>query len=287
MQFAVQRAIVEHEHVALELESHATLADGTVYHNVYCFLFKLRGGRIVATREHANTACAAAVLPPRSWSGGAVTRGGMQLRMKAAVFLGPRHLEVRSDVSRPRIDAHEVLVQVHACGICGSDLHIYRVQTASTDAMRQSGTLLIDAEGHAVPGHEFSGVIVEAGAEVTGYRVGDRVAGATGGGGMAEYMPVPAHALQLVHVPDNVSFEEAATVDPLAAALQMVRLARVAPDEHVVVFGVGIIGLGVIQVLRALGRMPVTSLRSTCRKRVWRWHERWARRRRSTRPANR
>jgi threonine dehydrogenase-like Zn-dependent dehydrogenase len=78
------------------------------------------------------------------------------------------------------------------------------------------------------------------------------VVGVTGGGGFAEYVPVPVNPFQIAHMPDNVSFEEAATTEPLADSLQMVRLANVQPGENVVVFGVGIIGLGVIQALRAL-----------------------------------
>jgi threonine dehydrogenase-like Zn-dependent dehydrogenase len=103
-----------------------------------------------------------------------------------------------------------------------------------------------------IPGHEYSGVVHKVGANVAGYAVGDRVVGVTGGGGFAEYVPVPVNPFQIAHMPDNVSFEEAATTEPLADSLQMVRLAAVQPGENVVVFGVGIIGLGVIQALRAL-----------------------------------
>lgn len=171
--------------------------------------------------------------------------------MRAAVFHGAGRIEMRPDVARPRAGSGEVLVQVAACGICGSDLHIYRVQSPSAEAMYY-GTLRTDADGRRIIGHEYSGVIVELGAGVAGFQVGDRVVGVTAGGGMADHVPVPATPYQLVRIPDEVSFEEAATTEPMADALQMVRKAAVQPGENVVVFGVGIIGLGVVQALQTL-----------------------------------
>ena len=167
--------------------------------------------------------------------------------MQAAVFRDPGRIEVRSDVAKPEPGADEVLVRVEMCGICGSDMHLYR-----TNAHRGPGLLRVTAEGYEIPGHEYSGVIERVGARVTGWQAGDRVVGVTGGGAFAEWVPVPVNPWQLVRIPEGVSFDEAATTEPLADALQMVRLAQVAPGENVVVFGVGIIGLGVIQTLRAL-----------------------------------
>jgi threonine dehydrogenase-like Zn-dependent dehydrogenase len=168
--------------------------------------------------------------------------------MKAAVFHGPGHIEVRSDVAEPRAGAGEVLVEVQACGICGSDLHLYR-----TNAHRHSGGVLrIDPDGREIPGHEYAGTIVALGEGVQGWRVGERVVGVTGGGGFAERVPVPVNPFQIARMPEGLSFEEAATTEPLADGLQLVRKAAPQPGENVVVYGVGIIGLGVIQALRAL-----------------------------------
>ena len=166
--------------------------------------------------------------------------------MKAAIFHDPYIMTVRDDVPIPEPAAQEVVVEVAACGICGSDLHLYR-----TNAHRGPSVLRATAHGE-IPGHEYAGVIHAVGAGVTGYSIGDRVVGVTGGGGFAEYVPVPVNPFQLAHMPDNVAFEEAATTEPLADSLQMVRLAAIQPGENIVVFGVGIIGLGVIQALRAL-----------------------------------
>ena len=166
--------------------------------------------------------------------------------MKAAVFLDPGRIEVRSDVSAPVPVPGEVLVRVKACGICGSDMHLYR-----TNAHRGPSLLKVSPEGFEIPGHEYSGVIEAVDSGVDGFKAGDRVVGVTGGGAFAELVTVPVNAFQLARVPDNVSFEEAATSEPLADAIQIVRLAEVTEGENIVVFGVGIIGLGVIQVLRA------------------------------------
>jgi threonine dehydrogenase-like Zn-dependent dehydrogenase len=168
--------------------------------------------------------------------------------MKAAVFHDPGHIEVRDDIAEPKPGPGEVLVEVHACGICGSDLHLYR-----TNAHRDSGGVLrVDPEGREIPGHEYAGIIVELGEGVRDWRVGERVVGVTGGGGFAQRVPVPVNVFQLARMPEGLTFEEAATTEPLADGLQMVRKAAPQAGEHVVVYGVGIIGLGVIQALRAL-----------------------------------
>jgi threonine dehydrogenase-like Zn-dependent dehydrogenase len=146
----------------------------------------------------------------------------------------------------PSIAANEVLVRVAACGICGSDLHMYRTNTHRDLLVRRTEA------GQEIPGHEFAGVIARTGNDVSDYRVGERVVG-VGMGGMADYVPVPVNPFQLARIPDGVSFEEAATTEPLADGLQMLRLARPQPGENIVVFGLGIIGLGVLQALKAQG----------------------------------
>ncbi|ARS27274.1 zinc-dependent alcohol dehydrogenase [Sphingomonas sp. KC8] len=168
--------------------------------------------------------------------------------MKAANYVDPGKIEMRADATRPTPAPGEVLVAVEACGICGSDLHMYRNDSYRDRLARKT------PEGYEVPGHEFAGRIAELGEGVSGWTVGEKVVGVTGfGGGMSEYVTVPVNPYQLVRMPDGVSFIEAATTEPMADGLQMVRKAAIREAENIVVFGVGIIGLGVIQAIRAQG----------------------------------
>lgn len=171
--------------------------------------------------------------------------------MRAADFLDPGQIAFRPDAARPEPAAGEVLVRVKACGICGSDLHMYRDNSYRESLVRRT------AEGIEIPGHEFAGVIETLGEGVTGWEIGQRVVGVTGmGGGMADFVTVPVNPFQLVPVPQGVDWDLAATTEPLADGLQMVRKAEIRADENVVVFGVGIIGLGVIQAIHARGIEP-------------------------------
>jgi len=162
--------------------------------------------------------------------------------MKAAVYCGPRDIQVK-DVATPGIKANEILVKVHACGICGSDLHAYRIGMFEESLGRPLDEGLI-------MGHEFSGEVVEAGSEVEKFQVGDRVTGG-GMGGFAEFISVAVDAKRPHLLPDTVSFEEGAMMEPLATSVHAVGLAKPTDGETVVILGVGIIGLGCIQVIRA------------------------------------
>ena len=73
--------------------------------------------------------------------------------MKAAVYHGVKNITVE-DISEPKIEPGAVIIKVHSCGICGSDIHTYERGGARADGR--------------VPGHEFSGDVVEVGAGVTG-----------------------------------------------------------------------------------------------------------------------
>ena len=171
--------------------------------------------------------------------------------MRAADFLDPGQIVFRPDAARPEPAAGEVLVRVKACGICGSDLHMYRDNSYRQKLVRRM------ADGIEIPGHEFAGVIEALGEGVEGWEIGQSVVGVTGmGGGMADFVTVPVNPYQLVPVPEGVDWDLAATTEPLADGLQMVRKAEIRADENVVVFGVGIIGLGVIQAIHARGIAP-------------------------------
>jgi len=189
--------------------------------------------------------------------------------MKALVLQAYNEL-VYTDVPEPDMGPTDVLVQVKACGICGSDVH-------GIDG----------SSGRRIPplimGHEAAGVIADVGAEVTGWRKGDRVTfdstvycgecrfcrqgqinlcdnrcvlGVACGefrhnGALAEYVVVPARILY--RIPEAVSFEQAAMVEPTSVAVHAVGRARIRLNDSAVVIGAGVIGLLAVQVLRAAG----------------------------------
>ena len=189
--------------------------------------------------------------------------------MKALVLRDYLKL-VYEDVPRPEIAPDEVLVKVEACGICGSDVHGFDGSTG-----RRQPPLVM--------GHEASGVLAEVGPAVKGWAAGDRVTfdstiyrlddwytrrglynlsdgrmvlGVSPGeyrrhGAFAEYVAVPQHILY--RVPASVSFEQAAMVEPVAVAAHAVSLTPVAVGDTAVVVGAGMIGLCLVQVLRAAG----------------------------------
>jgi threonine dehydrogenase-like Zn-dependent dehydrogenase len=163
--------------------------------------------------------------------------------LKAAVYYGPRDIRVE-EVPTPVPGPNELLVAVKACGICGSDLHTYRYGLFE-DLGRE-----IEGQDGRLMGHEFSGVVAQVGAGVSGINVGDRLAG-IGRGAYAEYVIVEVADRSYHPLPDHVSFEAAATFEPFATSLHGVGLAAPKTGETVVIMGAGIIGLGAVQAIRA------------------------------------
>lgn len=172
--------------------------------------------------------------------------------MKAAIIHGPRDIRLES-VEIPAITDSDVLVKVKACGICGTDLHAYR-----------TGILPC-----RILGHEWSGEVVEIGKNVKGLKKGDRVLGvgyqidskgvAVPGegldGAMAEYVKVPNPLVgdSFLHLPKNMSWEEAATVEPTSIACYAFEQAHLKKDDIIVILGSGMIGLGLVQVCKSYG----------------------------------
>jgi L-iditol 2-dehydrogenase len=189
--------------------------------------------------------------------------------MKAAVLHGVDDLRLE-EVPDPRPADDEVLVRVKAAGLCGTDVHMW-------EGSNQEGTFPF------IPGHEWSGEIVEVGRQIRTFAVGDRVvaevpipchicANCKDGmepnmcpnfelfgfswecpGGMAEY--TLAREDRLFTIPDNVSFEEAALVEPVSVAYHGVwgSGGGAAPHDRVVVFGGGPIGLFAMLSCKASG----------------------------------
>ena len=196
--------------------------------------------------------------------------------MKALVLEEYNKL-VYKDVDEPQPASGEVLIRVKACGICGSDVHGMDGSTGR----RQPPIIM---------GHEASGVIVQTGEGVTRWKEGDRVTfdstvyplndwytlkghyNLSEGrevvgvspkeykrhGAFAEYLAVPQHILH--RIPDNVSFEQAAMVEPAAVAAHAVRLSGIRIGDSAVVIGSGMIGAFVVCLLKAAGATPVIAV---------------------------
>ena len=197
--------------------------------------------------------------------------------MRAAVYRGVNDVRVEA-VPVPRIGAGEVLIRVHACGVCGTDLK--KIHTGSHSAPR-------------IFGHETAGVIAALGEGVEGFSVGDRVivyhhtpcgrcyycrkktfaqcndykrVGCTAGfepsgGGFAQYVRVMDWIVRrgLVKIPDGVPFEQAAFVEPVNTCLKGVRRLDLAPDETVLVIGQGPIGILLAALSARTGAKVLTS----------------------------
>ncbi|RKN85917.1 2,3-butanediol dehydrogenase [Paenibacillus ginsengarvi] len=201
--------------------------------------------------------------------------------MKAAVWHDTKDVRI-SNIEEPSVQPGAVKVKVAWTGICGSDLHAYHhgigVQTGQPHPLT----------GRMAPltlGHEFAGTIAELGEGVTGLAAGDRVAiepliycrecsycrqgkynqceqfgfvGLNSDGGFGEYAIVKPY---MVHkLPDNVSLEEGALVEPTAVAYHAVRQSRLHVGGKAAVFGVGPIGLLTILSAKAAGAAQIVAV---------------------------
>lgn len=202
--------------------------------------------------------------------------------MKAAKWHGVRDIRVE-EIAEPIIRPGMVKIRPAWCGICGTDLHEYL-----------AGPIFLPAEPHAltdeqvpvVLGHEFAGEVVEVGAGVNRFQIGDRVTvepilacgtcaacrkghynvcdhigfhGLSGGGG--GFSEITMVKESLVHpLPETISYEQAAMVEPAAVALHAVRQSGLQAGDSCVVFGTGPIGLLVIQAARLAGASQIIGI---------------------------
>jgi len=197
--------------------------------------------------------------------------------MRAAVYRGVDDVRIET-VPVPEIGAGEVLVKIHTCGICGTDLK--KIHTGSHTAPR-------------IFGHEMAGTVAAVGAGVADFKVGDRVmafhhipcgacyycrkqtfaqcetykkVGCTAGfepagGGFAEYIRVMDWIVKrgLVKIPDDVPFEQAAWIEPVNTCFKAVKLLALKPDETVLVIGQGPIGILLAALAARTGATVFTS----------------------------
>lgn len=201
--------------------------------------------------------------------------------MKAARIYGAEDVRVE-DVQVKDVGSKDVKIAVAWAGICGSDLHAYSnpVGLLPTDEVHP----LSDRKIPLTLGHEFSGTITEVGSDVTSFKVGDRVCvepnlrcgeckecresnyhlcrnsgaafiGLADDGGFAEYCVLDEQ--YVFGIPDNMTLEQAALVEPTAVTHRGVELAGVRPGDKVLVTGAGPIGLLTALCARAAGATKV------------------------------
>ncbi len=189
--------------------------------------------------------------------------------MKAMLLTQYKKLEL-VELPKPTVGDKDLLVQVKACGICGSDIHGYDGSTG-----RRIPPLVM--------GHEAAGVVAEVGASVTGFRIGDRITFDSTvscgecpscrkgrinlcenrqvlgvscnefrrNGAFAEYVIVPQNIAY--HLPDEFPFEHAALIEAVSIAVHAANRTRAQLGDTAMVVGSGMIGLLVIQAIRLSG----------------------------------
>lgn len=185
--------------------------------------------------------------------------------MKAAHLTAPYQIDLQ-EVEGPRLSPADVLIEVRCVGICGSDVHAYK----GAHPFRKPPVIL---------GHEMAGEVAEVGEEVTLFKKGDRVSvepqtycrqcsncyrgqynlcnnkrilGTTSWpGAFSEYVAIPEDKVYLL--PDGVSFEEGALVEPLAVGIHAAQMAKIRMGDSVLIMGSGTIGLATLVALREAG----------------------------------
>jgi 2-desacetyl-2-hydroxyethyl bacteriochlorophyllide A dehydrogenase len=160
--------------------------------------------------------------------------------MKTAMVYGPRDLRVE-EVEFPAIEPDDVLVQVKASGICGSDVHRY----LGTAYGRGRWAYPLNS------GHEYCGDVVQVGSGVETYTEGDRVTlgvAWTSGelGAFSEYIRVPDADSRLYRLPSEVSYVDGALIETLLVAAKSIHRPNPTPEDHVLILGAGPIGLCVL-----------------------------------------
>ncbi|MBS7624807.1 NAD(P)-dependent alcohol dehydrogenase [Candidatus Bathyarchaeota archaeon] len=195
--------------------------------------------------------------------------------MRAAVLYKPFDMRVE-EVEPPQIGAKEVLVKVKRVGICGSDVHFY--------CHGKIGAFVVDRP--IILGHECSGEVVKVGEDVKGVSVGERVViepGFTCGicehcrsgrynlcpsvrfygappynGAFAEYVSAPAE--NVYPMPENMTYEEGAMIEPLAVGLMAAKRGNISVHDSVAVFGAGPIGLLALQASKSHGAIETYAI---------------------------
>jgi len=184
--------------------------------------------------------------------------------MKVAMYYGPRDMRVE-EASTPKIGEHDALVEMRACGVCGSDLMDWYLSTRAP----------------LVLGHEPSGTIVRNGSRVEGFETGDRIfvhhhvaclkchyclhgdytlckqfpETNIEPGGFSEYFRVPPLNLQVdtLKIPDSMSFDEATLIEPIGCCLRAMKKCSLKVGDSIAVIGAGVTGIIHLMLSKLLG----------------------------------
>jgi L-iditol 2-dehydrogenase len=196
--------------------------------------------------------------------------------MKAAIYPGQGQAIVIETLPDPQPGPDEILIRVHRCGICGTDL-----------SMTKGGQWDFGAGSQF--GHEYAGEIIEIGSRVTGYRVGERISvlpslacgqceacRSHGNNVLCQAKPGSAMAgfAELARLPTNVatkmpqtlSMADGALIEPLAISLYGVKFARIQPGDRVLVLGGGTVALYAIYWARRLGAGRIVAMSRSARR---------------------
>jgi len=171
--------------------------------------------------------------------------------MKALVFAQAGVAEV-ADVDEPTIGSDEILVALRQVGVCHSDFDLL------------ADNYIIPVQFPIIPGHEWAGEIVDVGSSVRSFRAGDRIVGeCTVNGGVDHFgFSISGAAAQLFkiradwahHLPDELSWQQGATVEPFSCAYHSIdRAGGINPGDQVAVIGGGPIGLSAVAAANAMG----------------------------------
>ncbi|MEY8354576.1 alcohol dehydrogenase catalytic domain-containing protein [Lachnospiraceae bacterium 54-53] len=200
--------------------------------------------------------------------------------MRSAVFYGKNDLRIE-EYPKPEVRPDDVLISVKACGVCGTDVHIYEGDKGAAEVTPPT-----------ILGHEFAGVVTEVGSLVKMYKPGDRVCvdpncfcgaceqcrigtahfcermigyGTTVNGGFAEYCAVNERQVYLLG--ENTSFEQGAMTEPVACCLHGIDMCGIRPGHQVAVIGGGMIGLIMVQLARLAGAAEIALIEPVATKR--------------------
>jgi L-iditol 2-dehydrogenase len=190
--------------------------------------------------------------------------------MQALWFNGQHEIEVK-ELIIPKLQPDELLVHVEACGVCGTDFHIYEGEAPSKIPV--------------VLGHEYTGIIIDMGSKFDNLKVGDKIAinpnihcgycafcrkgkinlcsnlkalGVTLNGGMSQISVVPVTQAHLL--PNDFPFSKSVFAEPLSCCIHGINRASITPGEKILIIGAGTIGLIMLQLARLRGASEVIVL---------------------------